>query len=140
MRTVPLSASVTGETKSTTAALDTSPPHRRLLYWFTYLAALAALIILHLALDDLRLAVALADATSAGFVYSYYLAPRYRPLTVYVFSLFAAVLSVFYFFKIQEDVTKYGNYLGVFGGIALGNHSSFWQYLDITSSHLHRCS
>ncbi|MBN2082896.1 DUF4129 domain-containing protein [bacterium] len=103
--------------KMPTQMLDASFHQRRLLYVFTYLSALVALIILHLALDDLNLTLGLIGALTAGFVYSYYVAPRFRSATTYVVSALAVALSVFYFLQIQSDVTKYGNYLGILLGI-----------------------
>jgi len=100
-----------------TQVLDASFHQRRLLYVFTYLSALVALVILHLALDNLQLTLGLIGALTAGFVYSYSVAPRFRSATTYIVSGLAVAMSVFYYIQIQADVTKYGNYLGILLGI-----------------------
>ena len=102
---------------TTVAALDADPAHRRLLYLFTYLAALAAIQILHLALDDLKLNLALTGAVTAAFVYSYYLQPQYRALTTYSVSAASVFLSLYYFLKLRQELVMYGNYLGILLGL-----------------------
>ncbi|GEM_PF-1716139 len=100
-----------------TAVLDANPRQRLLLYLFGYLAALTALLILHLALDNLNLTLGLVGALTAGYVYSYFLAPVYRAITTYSISLLAAGISVSYFLKITANLAQYGNFLGVLLGI-----------------------
>jgi len=100
-----------------TLTLDANLHHRRLLYIFTYAAAIVALIILHLALDDLRLTEGLIGAVTAGFVYSYFVAPRFRAVTTYAVSLLATGLALVYYYKISQDFSLYGNYLGLLLGL-----------------------
>jgi hypothetical protein len=102
---------------STTTALDSNLPQRKLLFVFTYLATLTALLILHLALDSMSLSLALAGATSAGFVYAYLITSRYRALTTYIVSLLAAGIFLYYIMLIRDDYVRYGNYLGMLLGI-----------------------
>lgn len=104
---------------SPTVALDTSQAHRRLLYIFTYLAALTAVQILHLAMDDLVLNLGFSGGLTAGFVYSYFLEPRFRALTIYIGSAVFLGCSVYYYILIQNEQPMYGNYLGILLGIGM---------------------
>lgn len=97
--------------------LDANVHHRRLLYIFSYAATIVALIILQLALDDLRVTESLIGAVTAGFVYSYFISPRFRALTTYAVSVLAAGLALYYYYKISQDFSLYGNYLGLLLGI-----------------------
>ena len=102
---------------TSTTVLDGNLYQRRLLYLFTYLSALTSLQILHLALDDLTLLLGLIGAVTAGFVYSYYVTPRFRAITTYSVSVLAIGLSIYYAIQIYLKVAMYGNYLGVLLGI-----------------------
>ncbi|MCH7471981.1 transglutaminase domain-containing protein [bacterium] len=100
-----------------TAALDQVPKQRRLLYIFTYAASLIAVQILHLAQEDLGFTTGLTGALTAGFVYSYYLAPRLRAWTTYTVSALSLGISIYYFVLISQKPAIYGTYLGVLLGI-----------------------
>lgn len=102
-----------------TLALDAAPAQRKLLYIFTYLAAVTAVQILHLAMDDIVLNIGFSGGLTAGFVYSYFLEQRFRALTIYIDSALAAGLAVYYYTLIQRDQTMYGNYLGILLGILM---------------------
>jgi len=104
---------------SPTATLDAAQEQRRLLYVFTYLAALTAVQILHLALDAIQLNIGFSLGLTAGFLYSYYLQPRYRALTIYADSLVAVGLAIYYFLRLQREPAMYGNYLGILLGILI---------------------
>jgi transglutaminase-like putative cysteine protease len=102
-----------------TIALDAAPVWRRLLYIFTYLACLIAVQILHLAMDDLTLNIGFTAGLAAGFVYSYFLEPRYRSATIYVDSAITMGLAVYYSVLMQRDDSMYGNYMGILLGILM---------------------
>jgi len=114
-----MSVGRTGYRLSATAALDLAPEQRRMLYLFTYLSALVAVQILHLALDDLTLNLGFSGGLTAGFVFSYYLHPRQRALTTYGVSLLAIAISVYYYMRLQSNPAMYGNYLGILLGILM---------------------
>jgi len=114
-----MSVGRTGYRLSATAALDLAPEQRRMLYLFTYLSALVAVQILHLALDDLTLNLGFSGGLTAGFVFSYYLHPRQRALTTYGVSLLAIAISVYFYMRLQSNPAMYGNYLGILLGILM---------------------
>ncbi len=102
-----------------TVALDLAPKARRFLYLWTYLSGLLAIQILHLALDELVLNIWLSLALTAGFVYAFNLAPRWRSWTTYGVSFVAIGLSVFFFLKLQQDIWLAGGTLGVLLGLLM---------------------
>ena len=105
--------------QAATSALDAAPAQRRMLYLYTYLASLVAVQILHLAMDDITLNLGFSGGLTAGFIYSYYLEPRFRALTTYVVSAIAAGLAIYYLMRIRDDYAMYGNYLGILLGILM---------------------
>ncbi|MCC7479590.1 transglutaminase domain-containing protein [bacterium] len=102
-----------------TAALDLAPRARRFLYLWTYLSGFLAVQILHLALDELVLNIWLSLALTAGFVYAYNLAPRWRSVTTYGVSIVAVGLSVFFFLKLQQNIWLAGGTLGILLGLLM---------------------
>ena len=100
-----------------TDALDRSGRNRRLLYIFSYVATLIGLQILHLALDDIPMLIGLNMGVAAGFIYSYFLAPRHRAWTTYGVSIVACVLSLYYFMHMRENTEMLANYLGILLGV-----------------------
>ncbi len=83
------------------------------------MAALTAVQILHLAMDDIVLNIGFSGGLTAGFIFSYFLEQRFRALTIYIDSAIAAGLAVYYYTLIQRDQAMYGNYLGILLGILM---------------------
>lgn len=102
-----------------TAALDLAPQARRFLYLWTYLSGLLSVQILHLVLGQLVLNLWLSLALTAGFVYSFNLAPRWRSLTTYGVSIVAIGLSIFFFLQLQRDILQAGTTLGILLGLLM---------------------
>lgn len=104
---------------TSTAVLDSSPANRRLLHIFSFISVFVSIQIMHLALADLTLNIALSLGLLSGYVYSYHLAGRWRALTTYGVSLFASAISVVFYLKIQASWPLFGNYIGILAGLLI---------------------
>ena len=116
-----MSSAVKGrrETLDMTRALDREPRYRRMLYLFSYAAGLTALQILHLAVDNLPLNMFLSAALTVAFLASYFMQPRFRPLTTYIVSFASFGISLYYFREIAQDTDTLGTVLGILGGLLM---------------------
>ena len=114
-----MSARLSSFSATLIVVLDSSPANRRLLYIFSFCSVLVSIQIMHLALADLTLNVALSLGLLCGYVYSYHLGARWRSLTTYVVSLLSLAISVIFFLRIQASWPLFGNYIGILAGLLI---------------------
>jgi transglutaminase-like putative cysteine protease len=107
------------ERRNPAAALDNSPRQRKVLFMHGYLAGFTALQILYLALDDLKLNLALSLGFSTGYIFAYTLPTRWRAVTEYGVSALAVAASFYYAQLWRQDMSLYGNLLGILGGVLM---------------------
>ncbi len=83
------------------------------------LASLVGLQILDLGLNTPAAKVVLALVVVAGFVFAYYLEPRFHPFARVAVDLLGLAFVVYYIWRMVEDFLSAGNYLGTLLGILL---------------------
>ncbi len=101
------------------AAEHRSRKERFILFLTVCLASLTSLQILDLGLDQPMLKVTLMAVTTAGFIFGYFLEQRLYALARISVDIGGLLFVSLYVYKMVQDYSSIGNYLGMLAGIMM---------------------
>jgi transglutaminase-like putative cysteine protease len=90
---------------------------RFLLFVTACIASIVSLQILDLGLDKPVLKLTLMAVIIAGFIFGYYLEPRFHRAARIIVDIAGLGFSVYYINRMVQDYTSVGNYLGILAGV-----------------------